>query len=489
MRAPSCFNESSKRPPSSSVESIIFCLSAFFDRKCSHDLTISSRFLFMLTLGSRCFVFYRYDGYFAVDHVTERKPRVGLCEGWTEAEILAMEGTRVRVRHLHRYWMNSGGDALDMSDEENSVQWVDQTAVARAPEPPMLGLIIVMWGGDEAPALSSRAAGFWGPSGSPVSPLFAKNMLDAVHTRCGTRYEAHIAFVSNQSELGSLCERRLRQRVQGAKRKAALYLLWPTQFDDDEAGRPGMVPAAALFDLMQRLEMCGVHSKFPHSSHVYRLLVSKEWTTMKKFNTPRTTRVSVSTIIDDAQQAATLALQGIRRKDKGVAKLGYSWEAEDVIAWSSLPELADALMRLATQPGCRAEFVYVQEYVHAKGEIRAYCLQGRVVHFIYTAFSLSSQHRFDNFRELRRDAVLTEWFAGDELQLTSVENKVRRLAKKWLKWFRDFAAEPLLFLRVDCFVTLENDVLTGELTELGASFLSWHAGPGLVRSALVESCL
>ncbi|KAH8097595.1 hypothetical protein JL720_488 [Aureococcus anophagefferens] len=292
--------------------------------------------------------------------------------------------------------------------------------------------------------------------------------MEAIHGRVGTSYEAVTAYVASTDDLRSLCERRLLDLVAGCDHYGALYLLWPTQFDDGTAGRPGMVPASPFFDLMQRLEGAGIPSRFPHAAHVYRTLVSKEWT-------------------------------------RGVAKLGHSWEAIDVRAWRGKGQLRDALRSLARQPGCRADYVFAQEFAEAAGEVRAYCVDGKLEKPLHALRRPRRRRRargrggpgpLRHLSELERADAVQQWFRGDEALADAAEREVRTLVGRWLAWLRGWTASRC----PSCASTSSSastttrrrapklSVATGELTELGASFLGWRDGPRLVFDALLRSC-
>merc|ERR1712232_274904 len=60
---------------------------------------------------------------------------------------------------------------------------------------------------------------------------------------------------------------------------------------------------------------------------------------------------------------------------KGVAKLGYSWEAMDVQVWSNPSELETSLGNLAHQPGSLVDLVLVQEWVDFDVEMRHFIVE------------------------------------------------------------------------------------------------------------------
>lgn len=481
-------------------------------------------------VGEECEVFYRTlepgnGGYFPTASPTDglRSPRLARTDCWVPATIArkyhGWDDEAVAVRHNWPHWRDCRGGVLDMGDDANAVQRFPPARVRRrAPVPPVpsLSLLLVRWGGAEDPeACDGAEAGAWGASASTVSATYAAKLLDSIYDALGPTYETSTAFVGSGADLDAFCERRCVERLAG-RHVGAFYFLWPTQFDDGTAGRPGMVPADALLGCMQRLEAAGVPTRFPHASHAYRALLSKEWTTALSgcgaMATPPTTRCDLGAVERDAVGTANRAIASLgaigalrsgadvpgrdRPEERGVAKLGFSWEAIDVRAWNGAAELADALLDLARQPGCRAPFVFVQERVDAVGEIRCYCVEGAVQKMLYTRFEDPCDDgddagRFTTFTELDRDAAIREWFRGDEALCGDAEAKARALAGRWLLWLRALTCEVAPFLRVDVFVSVRNGsavVSTGELTELGASFLGWKEGPALVFGALLRSC-
>ena len=203
---------------------------------------------------------------------------------------------------------------------------------------------------------------------------------------------------------------------------------------------------------MAQMETAGVVSRFPHHSHLYRALASKEWCSAycltPGLNTPLTTKLSRGTIQelgykkaaavaidslnvlnearnnlfvnmypdfgksaepiqgfepralgvakslkDNAKEGhidsaacpleirgqrpfcgkATTLVNGMPRRDaitKGVAKLGFSWEAMDVNHWRDGNTLARGLEELVQQPGNIMDYVIVQEWVDIALEMR-----------------------------------------------------------------------------------------------------------------------
>jgi hypothetical protein len=116
-------------------------------------------------------------------------------------------------------------------------------------------------------------------------------------------------FVRHSSDLARIHPPTLLHMCTGS-RLVGLYFLWPTCFQDS-ADMPGYVSHTAQLQLMANMEATGVVTKFPHHSHLYRLLLSKDWCChlclMPGYNIPASTKVSRGIILDDAPRAAQLA--------------------------------------------------------------------------------------------------------------------------------------------------------------------------------------
>ena len=470
--------------------------------------------------GEEVDVFYRAleedtGGYFPCADSTDNLcgPRVARSDGWVPAVVErahhGWDGEQVLVRHAWPHWREPGGRPLDMSDDRNSVQRFAPYRVrprSEKPEKPSLDILLVRWGGKEDPdACAGQYSGSWGSAGAVVSDRFASGLLDFVHWKLGCDYGACTAYVTSGSDLERLCERRITQMLEG-KHVAAFYLLWPARFDDGTAGRPGMVPADSLLELMRRVESAGVPTRFPHAAHVYRALLAKEWTTAvsgcgpSQMSVPATTRVSASSVARVPFSAAKRAVDALRaikgdECDRGVVKLGYSWEALDVRAWRGVSDLAGALVDVLHQPGCRARHVFVQEYVRHLGEARCYVVDGRVAKILFTRFEPPDDEgddagRFCTFKEVPRSVILEGWCENSSERLRALDAELRGLCATWGTWLLALDAEPQPFYRIDAFVWWDDGwrLTTGEITELGGSFLGWRDGPRVVFEAVLRSC-
>ena len=259
-----------------------------------------------------------------------------------------------------------------------------------------------------------------------------------------------------------------------------------------------------FFALVRRAERCGLPSRFPHASHLYELLLSKSWAahlcTSPRFHLPLTTRAATALIVRDAPTAARAALRalhalrppGSEPVAEGVVKLGYSWEAMDVRAFTGPAQLAQQMAELVLQSGCEADYVFVQERVATDLEMRLMVVDGAVRHTLFSRFGRVRGHVFADFEWLTdRDAVATAWLDGDRAALAHAERVAQRLVGRWVHWLRTEGADAAPGFRLDLLVCRVGPgrarVYTGELGELGFSMLSWDAGPKVVTEAVLRA--
>jgi hypothetical protein len=311
-----------------------------------------------------------------------------------------------------------------------------------------------------------------------------------------------------------------------------MFFLWPVTYQDAPVNQPGYVNNNKLLDLMARVEACGVIPRFPHYSHLYRLLTSKTWmahlSLMPNLAVPATTKLSVALIHRDPRAAARTALVALRNVQcmkhglgaddikrlpplsqiKGVVKLGFSWEAWGVKIFDGEDELASQLCSLAEQPAALHDAVMITEYVTFTVELRLFMVNEGVIEWdpktqaprpaapkqiIYTRFdTVNGEKMVTNFKRMTRKQVTDDCFAGDEASLTDAENKAKQLAGNLLFWIQTEVAEPPPVMRMDFMCNRVGEgqasVATGEITELGGCFLGWKEGPETVWRAVLQSC-
>merc|ERR1719162_1081765 len=259
-------------------------------------------------------------------------------------------------------------------------------APSEASQQPRLTLFHVRWGGEQLVNPVTEGQGGWGAVGSTPSDNYINTWENQIFTTMGPCYEIFSAFIQSSEELLKINPALTRTMFSG-QHVGAMYFMWPIIFQDGH-NYPAYVHSEKLLELMLSMEAAGTPTRFPHHSHLYRIFASKEWTAQMCLHpllkVPLTTKVSRQAITNDADRAATQAVQALAhladaRRDwagplgqeqpapgpvqKGVAKLGWSWEAMDVRAWRNKNELASALGDLIEQPGSYMEFAFVQEWV------------------------------------------------------------------------------------------------------------------------------
>jgi hypothetical protein len=243
------------------------------------------------------------------------------------------------------------------------------------------------------------------------------------------------------------------------------------------------------------------------------------------FNVPATTRVNRATGLNDALAAATCAIETLRAlideqnilvrgadalkgnhalpvgtpfpPFRGVAKLGFAWEAREVYHFTGEKELANRLRLLLHQGGSTAEAVFVQRFIPHDCEIRVYCLHGKYETMQYTRFDkVKDDGAPAGFRALGRREAVEQWFGGDDAGLKVAEDLIlNTLVPRWVRWLCTESCEVPSSIRMDFFVKVaagnaaDAEVHIGELTEQGASTLGWEGGALSVFNAVVDTCL
>lgn len=154
-----------------------------------------------------------------------------------------------------------------------------------------------------------------------------------------------------------------------------------------------MVDATAYFSTVAGFEASGVCTRFPHPSQLYRTLLAKDWQPtlclVPSLRIPPAVMVNRGTIMASPTRAAQLvcssleAVRAVKYKKKaeseplrclegevrkGVAKLGYAWEAAHVRCYRGEEQLAIALKEIGAQPADTGAHVIVQDF--ARNDVR-----------------------------------------------------------------------------------------------------------------------
>ena len=484
-------------------------------------------------------VFYRISldsgHYFPVANAAcgTLRPRFGRTDGWLRAELAedwiggreqasdANASGAVRVQHTHKHWVNPSGELLDTSNPTNmevtmSPRDVRPATDGRLEAAPTLSIFIVRWGG-EATRFNQEE---WGGAGASVSEQYIAWFLDrCVYPCLGPDYEVHSAFIESGADMTRLYAGTVAASMRG-RHRCGCYFLWPTSFQDGTEDQSGMVPHVPYFECVKGFEAAGVPTRFPHPSQLYNTLLSKDWQPslclVPSMRVPPCTVVNRASIVADPKRAAATvqsALEAIRKlryakksepagmapavggneQRRGVAKLGYAWEAAHVVIWRGTAQLEAALLRLSQQYNCTDATVLVQDYAPNDFEMRVFVLRGELVKIAYTNFARRDPDGYcRDFLKYARAKAITEWFEGDEPAMGKAERKVHALVARWLVWLRCRSCEMPPAMRMDFLIRRtapgDVDVHTLELTELGFSMLGWDDGPKLVFGALLESC-
>eukprot|EP00913_Durusdinium_trenchii_P007467 g7019.t1 len=438
-----------------------------------------------LRAGETVDVFHRYrqdpNGYFMVQHRTSGvlHPSVGKTDGWTTARVNANWDaqyynphdyqTWVEIQWTHPLWYNRRGHRLDVKNPSMVTQRV-------MPEQQPVNPV-------------TEGAGGWGATGSNPSDNYINAWEDVVFRMLGPNYEIVSAFIQNSDELGKLAPALLRHLLKG-QHVAACYFMWPIAFQDGHEF-PAYVQREKLIELMVQMEAAGIPSRFPHESHLYKIFASKDrektpiwqesqahWTAQMCLHpllkVPLTTMVARQAVASDPAKAAIDAMQALKNladaraswnrqlgqpekpyPNKGVAKLGWSWEAMDVQAWRNKQELERALVSLVEQPGSMVDQIFVQEW-------------------------------YD------RQTAINMTFQSDEAAMADAEKQAEELVGRWLQWLQAQTHTMPTVVRMDIMARRlgpgKAAIATGELTELGGCFLGWPQGPQTVFSAMLRSC-
>jgi len=530
----------------------------------SGDSAISPTATAPLLKGDDVYVFYQMEKrcqasrkYFAAldPRQGSYRPRVGMSEGWVPARVMRDHDPTARdadvlVEYRWPYFHTQRGHLADSNS--GWMEGFPAHYVRRAPgstnglpvvrplippgSRPELAIITFRWGGTNEIVAPEQ----WGETGSSVSDLFVESFIDsAVIPRFGPNYEVWTAYVQDHSDILKIAESAHlmfgpNHPIRRARHTVGMYFLYPTAFEEGcipnhETGEDhgaALVDHNAFFRMIKAVERCGIPTRFPHPSGFYEVLTSKRWNYMMSMvphlRVPPTVgcpRMLIERSCKGAAAHALASLNVVKRQqaklsnsplpttdiNRGVAKLGFSWEALDVKYWegesgleSALHQLTQAIEisgELTGQPH-DLESIIVQEYCEHDLELRLYAVEGQVEVGIYTKFLRIKQNQeFGDFKELfTGDKAADAWMGGDRAALEDGERQCREITDHWLHWVRAQICEVPPAVRFDFFVgrTAEPGkavVWTLEICELGFSMLGEQKLPSKVFAAMLRSCL
>jgi len=508
--------------------------------------------------GDVIWIFYRFQQnpeelWFPApnSHAGLTTPRIGVTDGWTPALIegdfdpstfnpARVRETGVLIRYTSDCWYSRSGQLLDSEhDPDMAVERIHPDQIRREeegpPPAPQLSVLVVRWCGEKDCDPVHEGGGGWGRTGSNVSDPYMRILFEEhMWPMIGPTYEVITVFVRSSEDLRRVHASATTCLMRG-KHKAAFYFLWPTHFQDS-VECPGYVNWQTQCQLMAEFEACGVPTRFPHHSHLYRLLLSKDWMKhlclMPDLQAPVTTAVPRALITTNKWNAADTAIKAMHNLQrikstfpagegvppvnvcsleldniKGVAKLGYSWEAMDVRRFVGRHQLAEALQSLAMQRYALGDSVMVQDWCDFEIELRLFWIDtapewdqqaNKPKHIepkkiLYTRFCrIDEEDKMRDFERIQREECVQTCFQNDSPALAEAEKIATQIGNRVLWWLQTETCEPIPVIRMDFMCHRSADgkatVSLGEITELGACFLGWEEGPKEVFSAVVRSC-
>lgn len=514
--------------------------------------------------GDNVFVFYRMDQlcerhrkYLAVLDPRHGgyRPRMGLANGWVPARVTRDQDPKVRagevcIEYRWQHFYTKQGQCANSSI--GWTEWYPLNFVCKAPamEPlslllpgcqPDLAIVAFRWGGRQHISHCAQ----WGDTGASISDTFFTSFLEkAVAPALGTSYEVWIVYIEDHSDMYKIADTAHlvfgpNHPARRAKHSCAMFFLWPTAFEEScvpteetgSDGGAGLVDQKSFFRMMKSVERAGLPTRFPHCSGLYEQLASKSWTytlsLTPHLRVPPTIAVprSLLELGDGCEVAASSAMKSLREAKrqqavlrgeadcngsveiaKGVAKLGFSWEALDVKFWKGQRGLQQALHdltqtieiseELTAQPH-DLESLIVQEYIAHDLELRIYTVEGKVEGSIYTKFcSIKDNNEFGEFEQLfDKGQAAKQWMGDDSAALDDGERQCLELTQHWLAWLRTQTCEVPPAIRFDYFVGRTGEakgkatVWTLEICELGFSMLAHSELPEKVFEAMLRGCL
>lgn len=483
------------------------------------------------------------------------RPRSGLSDGWVPARVVrdyysqSSSSPGVLIEYRWPHFFTARGNLVDSDSEYSEIYPERDVTAAGEPLPgprawaglvppgsePELAILTFRWGG----ANEISHVGQWGETGTSVSDTFIQAFIDrGVEPLLGTRYEVWTVYIEDATDMVKIADTAHlifgpQHPVRRAKQLCAMYHLYPTCFEENcvptyntgDDGGAALVDQKTMFRMIRSVERAGIPTRFPHPSNLYEVLTSKRWTYMMSLvphlRVPPTVALPRMLCERSCSQAAESALASLNRVKqqqaklrgeeapkeiaKGVAKLGFSWEALDVEFWEGSEALNEVISHLTyaveinqelTGQPQDCESIMVQEYIPHDLEMRLYVVEGVVDTIIYTKFCKIKDNRgFGDFKSLfSHDEAAKQWMGGDSKALEDGERQCRKLCDHWMHWVRAQICEEPPAIRFDFFVGRgakagTAEVWTLEICELGFSMLCAEKLPGKVFKAMMRSCI
>lgn len=226
--------------------------------------------------------------------------------------------------------------------------------------------------------------------------------------------------------------------------------------------------------------------------------------------------------MENSQRAAAKAIEGLEalRKtstfasqggpsvinksglQRGVVKLGWSWEARHVWFWKTPQELTQMLYNMITLDGCLAESCIVQEWVDFDFELRLFFFPPadwapparlEPIRHAYTQWQTKAKADSPgSFVKPSHEACLAQWL-GDTEAMESAHSQAKEAAQFLIADLLRIHPEPVAMIRMD-FMCKRMDpgkaqVVFGEYCETGACCLKWLEGPPTVWRGVLDYAL
>jgi len=190
---------------------------------------------------------------------------------------------------------------------------------------------------------------------------------------------------------------------------------------------------------------------------------------------------------------------------RGVVKLSYAWQGEAVLPFDGEAHLQRGLEKLLEGALPEAECLVQERVESVKCEMRVLCCRDRAKGPDAYATELlrmrlhppRPQHQDTTFGLASHHTMTTEeaahYFESDRATVLEAEAEVRRLAGKWLDWFKAHPAGPPAVIRLDFLVSSfpeskpKFEVNTCELTECGGAVCGLKVGTR--TAAVLNECM
>jgi hypothetical protein len=117
-----------------------------------------------------------------------------------------------------------------------------------------------------------------------VSDSYISFWLDALDAGFPNDYQVMTIWIASSEDLTAVSHlaRTLKHMLHG-RHHAAMYFLWPAQCQDAQFIPSGYVDLPTVMAAMTSMEGSGITTRFPHNSHLYKVFLSKDWTSQVIF--------------------------------------------------------------------------------------------------------------------------------------------------------------------------------------------------------------